>query len=198
MNITVYLGANEGNAPALKAAVQELGRWIGESGNALIYGGSRSGLMGALADSVLAVGGEVTGVEPEFFVKGELQHDGLTELIVTKDMTERKTKMIELGDAFIAFPGGTGTLEEIAEVMSKVSLKHLTAPCILYNLNDYYDGLQTLLRHMTEMGLSSPERQEGIYFAKDLSEIREIIKNQRSNVTIAPPENTQGIGNHLG
>lgn len=198
MNITVYLGANEGNTPALKAAVQELGRWIGESGNALIYGGSRSGLMGALADSVLAAGGEVTGVEPEFFVKGELQHDGLTELIVTKDMSERKTKMIELGDAFIAFPGGTGTLEEIAEVMSKVSLKHLTAPCILYNLNDYYDGLQTLLRHMTEMGLSSPERQEGIYFAKDLSEIREIIKNQRSNVTIAPPENTQGMGNHLG
>lgn len=198
MNITVYLGANEGNTPELKAAVQELGRWIGESGNALIYGGSRSGLMGALADSVLAAGGDVTGVEPEFFVKGELQHDGLTELIVTKDMTERKTKMIELGDAFIAFPGGTGTLEEIAEVMSKVSLKHLTAPCILYNLNDYYDGLQTLLRHMTEMGLSSPERQEGIYFAKDLSEIREIIKNQRSNVTIAPPENTQGIGNHLG
>ena len=198
MNITVYLGANEGNTSALKAAVQELGRWIGESGNALIYGGSRSGLMGALADSVLAACGEVTGVEPEFFIKGELQHDGLTELIVTKDMTERKTKMIELGDAFIAFPGGTGTLEEIAEVMSKVSLKHLTAPCILYNLNDYYDGLQTLLRHKTEMGLSSPERQEGIYFAKDLSEIREIIKNQRSNVTIAPPENTQGIGNHLG
>lgn len=88
MNITVYLGANEGNTPALKAAVQELGRWIGESGNALIYGGSRSGLMGALADSVLAAGGDVTGVEPEFFVKGELQHDGLTELIVTKDMTD--------------------------------------------------------------------------------------------------------------
>ena len=109
MNITVYLGANEGTDPALKTAVQELGKWIGESGNALIYGGSRCGLMGVLADSVLAAGGEVTGVEPEFFVKGELQHDGLTDLIVTKDMTERKTKMIELGDAFIAFPGGTGT-----------------------------------------------------------------------------------------
>ena len=198
MNITVYLGANEGSEPALKQAVEELGRWIGESGNALVYGGSRSGLMGQLAQSALDAGGTVTGVEPQFFVQQELQHDGLTELIVTKDMTERKTKMIELGDAFIAFPGGTGTLEEIAEVMSKVSLKHLTAPCILYNLNDYYDGLQTLLRHMTEMGLSSPERQEGIYFAKDLSEIREIIKNQRSNVTIAPPENTQGMGNHLG
>ena len=198
MNITVYLGANAGNDPALAEAVRELGSWIGANGHRLVYGGSRSGLMGQLAQSALDAGGTVTGVEPQFFVQQELQHDGLTELIVTKDMTERKTKMIELGDAFIAFPGGTGTLEEIAEVMSKVSLKHLAAPCILYNLNDYYDGLQTLLRHMTEMGLSSPERQEGIYFAKDLSEIREIIKNQRSNVTIAPPENTQGMGNHLG
>lgn len=175
MNITVYLGANEGNTSALKAAVQELGRWIGKSGNALIYGGSRSGLMGALADSVLAAGGEVTGVEPEFFVKGELQHDGLTELIVTKDMTERKTKMIELGDAFIAFPGGTGTLEEIAEVMSKVSLKHLNVPCILYDLDGYYTGLRMLLGRMIETGLSSEERQEGIYFAKNLAEIKAIL-----------------------
>ncbi|MFQ8979601.1 MAG: TIGR00730 family Rossman fold protein [Waltera sp.] len=198
MNITVYLGANEGKDPSLKTAVRELGTWIGESGSRLIYGGSKSGLMGELAESVLQAGGEVIGVEPQFFIDMEYQYDEITELIVTKDMTERKMKMIELGDVFIAFPGGTGTLEEIAEVMSKVSLKHLAAPCILYNLNDYYDGLQTLLRHMTEMGLSSPERQEGIYFAKDLSEIREIIKNQRSNVTIAPPENTQGIGNHLG
>ena len=198
MNITVYLGANEGKDATLKTAVRELGTWIGESGNRLIYGGSKSGLMGELAESVLQAGGEVVGVEPQFFIDMEYQYDEITELIVTKDMTERKTKMIELGDVFIAFPGGTGTLEEIAEVMSKVSLKHLTAPCILYNLNDYYDGLQTLLRHMTEMGLSSPERQEGIYFAKDLSEIREIIKNQRSNVTIAPPENTQGMGNQLG
>ena len=198
MNITVYLGANEGKDPSLKTAVRELGTWIGESGSRLIYGGSKSGLMGELAESVLQAGGEVIGVEPQFFIDMEYQYDEITELIVTKDMTERKMKMIELGDVFIAFPGGTGTLEEIAEVMSKVSLKHLAAPCILYNLNDYYDGLQTLLRHMTEMGLSSPESQEGIYFAKDLSEIREIIKNQRSNVTIAPPENTQGMGNHLG
>ena len=176
MNITVHLRANEGNTPTLKAAVQELGRWIGESGNALIYGGSRSGLMGALADSVLAAGGKVIGVEPEFFVKGELQHDGLTELIVTTDMTERKTKMIELGDAFIAFPGGTGTLEEIAEVMSKVSLKHLDAPCILYNLGGYYDSLKALLEEMIRKGLSTPERQKGIFFATDLEEIKALLK----------------------
>lgn len=176
MNITVYLGANEGDAPSLKQAVQELGTWIGKSGHALIYGGSRCGLMGEIAESVLNAGGEVTGVEPQFFVDGELQHEGLTKLIVTQDMTERKTKMIELGDAFIAFPGGTGTLEEIAEVMSKVSLKHLDAPCILYNLNGYYDGLKELLNKMISMGLSSKERQSGIYFAETLDEIKEILK----------------------
>ena len=125
MNITVYLGANEGNDPSLRKAVRELGTWIGESGNRLVYGGSKSGLMGEIAESVLQAGGEVTGVEPQFFIDMEYQYDAITELIVTKDMAERKTKMIELGDVFIAFPGGTGTLEEIAEVMSKVSLKHL-------------------------------------------------------------------------
>ena len=175
MNITVYLGANEGNDPALRHAVEKLGTWIGTSGNALVYGGSKSGLMGAIADSVLNAGGEVTGVEPKFFIESEFQHDGLTKLIVTEDMSERKNKMIELGDAFIAFPGGTGTLEEIAEVMSKVSLKQLNAPCILYNLNGYYNGLKTLLDHMIEKGLSSERRQEGIYFAEDLEDIKRIL-----------------------
>ena len=198
MNITVYLGANAGNDPKLQEAVEALGKWIGENGHDLIYGGSKCGLMGSIAESVLQNGGKVTGVEPQFFIDMEYQYDAITELIVTKDMTERKTKMIELGDVFIAFPGGTGTLEEIAEVMSKVSLKHLEAPCILYNLNGYYDSLKALLSHMTEKGLSSPERQEGIYFARDLSEIRKIIENQRSNATTTPPENTQGIGNQLG
>ena len=176
MNITVYLGANEGNDPALKQAVQELGRWIGESGNALVYGGSRCGLMGEIAESTLNAGGEVTGVEPEFFVQGELQHEGLTELIVTKDMTERKTKMIALGNAFIAFPGGTGTLEEITEVISKLSLEQLDAPCILYDLNGYYQPLHQLLQQMITMGLSTPARQRNIAFAADLAQIRAILE----------------------
>ena len=124
MNITVYLGALEGNDPALAKAVKELGTWIGTSGNSLVYGGSKSGLM---------------------------------------------------GDAFIAFPGGTGTLEEIAEVMSKVSLKQLEAPCIFYNLNGYYDSMKEQLSHMITMGLSTQERQEGIYFAETLEEIKEIL-----------------------
>lgn len=178
MNITVYLGALEGNDPALKKAVRELGAWIGKSGHSLVYGGSKTGLMGELAESVLNAGGKVTGVEPQFFIDEGFAYDGLTELIVTKDMAERKTKMIELGDAFIAFPGGTGTLEEIAEVMSKVSLGQLDAPCILYNLNGYYEPLRALLETMIEKGLSSRERQEGICFAVSLEEIQYITENR--------------------
>lgn len=175
MNITVYLGANAGNDPALRDAVRALGRWIGESGNALVYGGSKNGLMGALAESVLAAGGRATGVEPQVFVDQGFLYDELTELIVTRDFPERKAKMLELGDAFIAFPGGTGTLEEIAEVMSAVSLGHLSAPCILYNLDGYYNDLKALLGHMIDKGLSSSRRQLGIYFADDLREIASII-----------------------
>ena len=175
MNITVYLGANKGIDSSFTMAVRELGEWIGQNGNTLIYGGSRTGLMGEIAESVLMAGGRVIGVEPQFFVEAELQYDEITELIVTKDMTERKTKMIELGDAFIAFPGGTGTLEEIAEIMSKVSLGHLDAPCILYNLNGYYDSLRDLLRHMIEKDLSTEERQQEIYFAENLEQIKEIL-----------------------
>lgn len=125
--------------PSCKRRVEALGKWIGKNGMTSLWR-IKMRAKGSIAESVLQNGGKVTGVEPQFFVDSELQHDGLTELIVTKDMTDRKTKMIELGDAFIAFPGGTGTLEEITEVMSKVSLKHLDAPCILYNLNEYYDG----------------------------------------------------------
>lgn len=176
MHITVYLGANEGNDPALGQAVQALGQWIGRNGNTLVYGGSKTGLMGRLAKSALEAGGEVIGVEPQFFMDEGVQYEGLTELIVTRDMTARKEKMIALGDAFIAIPGGTGTLEEITEVMSKVSLKQLDAPCILYNLNGYYDDLKALLHHMIEKGLSSEDRQQGIYFAEDLAQIRKILE----------------------
>ncbi len=176
MNVTVYLGANEGNSPSLKKAVRELGTWIGENGHALVYGGSKSGLMGELAESVLCAGGEVTGVEPQFFIDAGYVYDEITRLIVTKDMSDRKAKMIELGDAFIAFPGGTGTLEEIAEVMSKVSLRHLFAPCILYNLDGYYDALKQQLQRMITMGLSSEEKQRGIFFAENLDQIVEILE----------------------
>ena len=176
MNITVYLGSNEGNDPALKTAVRQLGSWIGENGHTLIYGGSKRGLMGELAESVLMADGKVIGVEPQFFLDMGFEYDAITQLITTKDMSERKAKMIELGDAFIAFPGGTGTLEEISEIMSKIVLGHLHAPCIVYNLNGYYDDLRRLLDRMVETDLASEELLKGIRFAGSLKEITEIIE----------------------
>lgn len=178
MNITVYLGSNPGNKDSLRTAIEELGAFIGERGDALVYGGSRSGLMGVLADSVLASGGPVIGVEPQMFIEKEYQHNEITELIVTRDMPERKARMIELGDAFIAFPGGTGTLEEISEIMSLSALELIDAPCILYNLDGYYDGLKELLNTMISYELSSNEKQKGIHFANSLSEIEEILKER--------------------
>ena len=153
MNITVYLGASDCSDPVIEAAARELGTWIGKNGNHLIYGGSKCGLMGIVAESTLLAGGRVTGVEPSFFVDAGLVYDSIDELIVTDDIPQRRAKMIELGDAFIAFPGGTGTLEEISEVISMVCLGHLNAPCILYDLDGYYCGLRIQLEHMTKKGL---------------------------------------------
>ena len=96
MNITVYLGANQASSDRLISATKELGAFIGKRGDTLVYGGSKMGMMGILADSVLASGGKVIGVEPRVFVENEFQHSGITELIVTEDMQERKAKMIEL------------------------------------------------------------------------------------------------------
>ena len=161
MKITVYLGSHEGSDPFLKEAVRELGVWIAENNHILVYGGSKIGM--------------AIGVEPEFFIDDNLQHENLSELIITSDLQDRKRKMIELGDAFIAFPGGTGTLDEITEIMTKVALKQINAPCIIYNLNGYYDNLKVLLDHMIEMGLSTSDKQKKIYFPNNLLEIEEIL-----------------------
>lgn len=174
MNITVYLASSTGNDPNFITAMCELGTWIGASGNTLVYGGYKTGLMGQLAHSVLQAGGKVIGVE--LFIDEEYQYEGLTQLIVAKDMAERKTKMIELGDAFIAFPGGVGTLEEVSEIMSKLSLRQLDEPCIYYNFDGYYDDMKHFLQHMIAKGLSSEEKQKGVYFAENLDEIKRILK----------------------
>lgn len=175
MNITVYLGATPGNDPALAEQARELGRWIGESGNALVYGGSRVGLMGQLALAAMAAGARVTGVEPEIFMKEELQLEGLDELISTKGMAERRSKMIELGDAFVAFPGGVGTLDEISEVMCLLALGQLDAPCVFLNLGGYYDCLRAQLNHMVEMGLCTPERLAHVSFVDSIEELAELL-----------------------
>ena len=175
MNITVYLGSSMGKDPLYAKEVEKLGTWIGEHGHSLVYGGSANGLMGVLARSVREHGGKVTGVEPQFFIDRGFVIEGLDELIITEDLRERKKKMIELGDAFIAFPGGTGTLEEISEVMTLVSLGMSEAPCILYDLNGYYEDLRRQLDKMIECGLSSEEKQEGFSFVRNIEELETVL-----------------------
>ena len=178
MNITVYLGSTPGNNPVYAKAVRQLGCWIGQHGHKLIYGGSNCGLMGELADSVLQSGGYVIGVEPAFFVETAIQHEGIQELIVVNDMSERKAKMFSMGDAFIAFPGGVGTLEEISEIMARhnMGVIEFDKPCIIYNLNGYYDALKQLLKHMVEEGFLPPENCSKIHFAEHLEEIESLLR----------------------
>lgn len=171
MNITVYLGSSEGIRPVFRQAAQELGEWIGRNGHTLIYGGSEMGLMGVLADAVIKEGGKVIGVEPRFFVEEEVQHKGITELIVTETMAERKQKMIELGDAFIAFPGGLGTLEEITEVITLCKLRRIEKPFCLLNIDGYYEPLRKLLFHMVEEGFLERGWAESVRFADSVGEV---------------------------
>lgn len=170
MNITVYLGAATGARKKYAGQAAALGSMIGARGHRLIYGGSRVGLMGVLADACLAAGGEVIGVEPAFFVENEVQHAGITELIVTQTMAERRAKMIELGDAFIAFPGGTGTLEEISEVISMNKLGLLERPAVLLDLGEYYAPLRAMFLQMAEEGFLPPEQLEKIHFSRTVEE----------------------------
>ena len=176
MNIVVYLGSSFGNDPVYAEKITELGAWIGDAGHNLVYGGSKIGLMGLIADAVLEHGGKVTGVEPAFFIDMCRQHEGITELIVTKDMFERRQKMYEMGDAYIAFPGGIGTLEEITDIMSAVSLDLIHKPYVFFNLNGYYDHMIALLDHMTEQGFIMPAIRSQIRFANTIEEIAQVIE----------------------
>ena len=181
MNLTVYLTSRFGKDPALRTAVETLGDWIGRNGHTLIYGGSNTGLMGVLADSVLAAGGRVIGVETRFFLQDGLQHDGLTELIIAETMAERKSRMIALGDAFLAVPGGVGTLDEISEIVSLTVIGRLQAPCILLNLNGYYDSLRAFFDRMVADGLAEPERLRSVAFADDLPQAIALLEAAQEN-----------------
>lgn len=174
MNITVYCGARSGRDGGYKKLAEELGAWIALNGHGLVYGGGKAGLMGILADSVLAGGGRVFGIIPRFLVERESAHDRISRLSVVETMSERKKLMIEQGDAFIALPGGTGTLEEITEVMSLIRLKRLHKPCILFNYRGFYEPLRMLLNRMSEDGFYSPETLK-VCFAATIDDISSFL-----------------------
>jgi len=150
--ICVFCGAKSGNDPRWVNAAFDVGRALAARGWTLVYGGGNVGLMGALADGALAGGGEVIGVIPEKLMQRELAHRGLARLEVVGDMAERKTRMIDLSDAFVALPGGLGTLDELFEVLTLGQIGYHRKPVALYNQDGYWDTLLTACRAMISRG----------------------------------------------
>lgn len=148
--ICVFAGSSIGRQPEYATVAQELGRVLADRGLDLVYGGARVGLMGAVADAVLAARGTVIGVIPAALVEKEVAHQGLTELRVVESMHQRKAAMSELADGFIALPGGWGTLEELFEMLTWAQLGLHEKPCGVLNVHGYFDGLLSFLDHSVD------------------------------------------------
>jgi len=151
-SICVYCGANVGARPDYAEAAEGLGRAIGASGMRLVYGGGAVGLMGILARAAMAAGGPVTGIIPQFLKDREVMLREVSDLIVTTDMHERKRMMFERADAFVALPGGIGTLEEVVEMMTWAQLGRHDKPIVLANVDGFWNPLLELINHMDDSG----------------------------------------------
>ena len=163
-SVCVFCGSSPGGDPAYRAAAEALGREIASRGLRLVYGGAKVGLMGAVADAAMAAGGEVIGVLPEALTDKEIAHTGLTRLEIVASMHERKARMAELSDGFIALPGGAGTLEEIFEIWTWGQLGFHAKPAAFLNVRGYYDGLRAVVDHAVgEAFLKAPHRDMLIF-----------------------------------
>lgn len=163
-SLAVYCGAAHGANPIYADAARSLARAMVDHNIALVYGGGKVGLMGVIADEVLRLGGEATGVIPRALVEREVGHAGLTRLFVVKDMHERKAMMSDLSEGFIAMPGGMGTLEELFEMVTWAQLGIHAKPIGLLNVNGFYDGLRAFVHHQVKEGFVRPEH-EGLMLA---------------------------------
>lgn len=182
MNIIVYCGANTGTKPIFEQTAKKLGEWIVENQHTLVYGGGRSGLMGTIADCVVQKKGKVIGVMPKFLIDREIAHSQLSEMYVVDSMSERKQKMLDLGDVCIALPGGPGTLEEITEAISWSRIGKNANPCILFDENGFYKPLRDLYDKMVENGFLTKADRDKILFSNSLAEMNQFIN------AYTPPE----------
>ncbi len=164
-SVCVFCGSSPGADPAYLAAALATGRAIAGRGLALVYGGAKVGLMGAVADAALAAGGEVFGVLPQGLAAKELAHTGLTRLEVVASMHERKARMADLSDGFLALPGGIGTLEEIFEIWTWGQLGFHAKPAGFLNVAGFYDPLKTFVSHMTDQAFMKPMHRDMALFA---------------------------------
>jgi len=173
MNICIFCGSGAGNNPIYAGAAREIASLLCDTQSTLVYGGGNIGLMGIIADHVLSQGGKVIGVIPDFLMQKEVGHTGLTQLEVVGSMHERKRRMADLADGFIALPGGWGTLDELAEILTWKQLGLIKASVGVLNTNHYFDSLLLQMQTMVKEGFLSP---------KNLQEIR--ISDNPKNLLI--------------
>jgi uncharacterized protein (TIGR00730 family) len=168
----VFCGSNDGTDPAYAEAAVVLGAELAERGIGLVYGGGNVGLMGAVADAALSAGGEVIGVIPEFLVRAEVAHAGVSELVVVESMHERKARMGDLADGFIGLPGGYGTVEELVEVLTWEQLGLHAKPVVLLDVNGFFELLFRFFDTAVEAGLLRPAHRQ---LAQRASTVEEAI-----------------------
>jgi uncharacterized protein (TIGR00730 family) len=170
-SICVFCGSSPGHDPRYVTAAADVGERLAERGIQLVYGGGRRGLMGAVADAALAAGGRVVGVIPRGLVDRELAHPGLSELLIVDTLHERKARMAELADGFIALPGGLGTLEELAEVLSWAQLGLHAKPIGLLDVGGYFDPLLAYLDHAVAEGFVADRHRSLLLHDPDLDRL---------------------------
>ena len=182
-SVCVFCGSSPGKDPQYLAAAKLMGRLIAEQNAVLIYGGARVGLMGAVADGALQAGGEVIGVLPEALAAKELAHTSLTRLEVVGSMHERKARMADLSEGFVALPGGAGTLEEIFEIWTWGQLGFHRKPAGFLNVAGYYDGLASFLDHTVDAAFVKPVHRNMLTFSDDPKALLESMAAYRAPVS---------------
>jgi uncharacterized protein (TIGR00730 family) len=180
--LCVFCGASPGHNPAYAAFARDVGAGLAGRGIGIVYGGGRVGLMGALADGALAAGGEVIGVIPRGLVERELAHAGVTDLRVVESLHERKAVMASLADGFVALPGGLGTLEELAEVMSWAQLDLHDKPCGVLDPTGYFEPLLAFLDRAVDEGFLANGQRELLVVARDLDGLLTRFRAHRATV----------------
>jgi uncharacterized protein (TIGR00730 family) len=197
VRICVFCGSSPGNESAYADAARSVGQGLVENVCQLVYGGGRAGLMGVVADAVLAAGGKVTGVIPRALVDQEIAHGGLTQLLVVQTMHERKAKMADLADGFIALPGGVGTLEEIFEQWGWARLGIHAKPCAFFDVKGFFDPVRTMLDQMLRAGFMRKEHTDIITFASALGQILEAFRSYEPPANRWFPPQIAGKPEHL-
>jgi uncharacterized protein (TIGR00730 family) len=195
--VCVYCGSGPGTNPQFVEAAQAFGKALAESGVGLVYGGGSVGLMGAVASATLENGGRVTGIIPDFLVKREHAMTDAQEMIVTHDMHERKRLMFERSDAFVALPGGIGTLEELVEQLTWQQLGRHSKPILLANIDGFWEPLMDLLAHMRATAFIRPTLSVDILKAERVEDILPKLRAAAAQVPEADKQLTPSVARRL-